>query len=116
MRKKAYLQQKFKLSPKAFWNTIKDFNIKIKNSDSVKFSIEELNSINKAFLDKPASLQPGNYNLIKNQCESHNFPHTDNIVYYITRHESDTLQTRRLVEEYEDAKASEYFFKPSSQA
>jgi hypothetical protein len=72
--KKAYLQQKFKLSPKAFWNTIKDFNIKTKNSGSVKFSIEELNSI----LDKPASLQPGDYNLIKNQCESHNFPHTDN--------------------------------------
>jgi hypothetical protein len=76
--KKAYLQQKFKLSPKAFWNTIKDFNIKTKNSDSVKFSIEELNSINKAFLDKPASLQPGDYNLIKNQYESHNFPRTDN--------------------------------------
>jgi hypothetical protein len=26
------------------------------------------------------------------------------IVYYITRHESDTLQTRRRVEEYEAAK------------
>jgi hypothetical protein len=25
-----------------------------------------------------SSLQPGDYNLIKNQCESHNFPHRDN--------------------------------------